>query len=158
MKTSLEPQLQIISYSEELKEMLKIINYEWIEKYFEITELDKKAFDNPQIEILDKGGYIYFVKYANTVIGSVALEKITNTQFALTRMGVKSGYQGKKIGQLLMEKAIEKSKELGLNSVVLYTNQILVKALNLYFKNGFRVVPLDDVPYKRATIKMQLDL
>ncbi len=97
-------------------------------------------------------------KYGNEIIGSVALERITNKQYVLTRMGVKLGCQGKKVGRSLIKTSIEKAKELGLNSVVLYTNQVLVNALNLYFANNFKVVPLDYVPYKRATIKMELKI
>jgi len=151
-------QVQIIPYSEEFKEMFRKINYEWIQKYFEVTILDKKAFDNPKKEIIDKGGFVYLARYDNEIIGSVALEKITEKQYALTRMGVKIGCQGRKVGQSLMGMVIKTSKELELNSVVLYTNQVLINALNLYFKNGFKVVPLDYVPYERATIKMELKL
>ncbi len=106
--------------------------------------------------IIDKKGFIYLAKYNNDIVGSVALERISDKQYALTRMGVESGYQGKQIGQLLIEIAIEKCIELKLESVVLYTNQVLTNALNLYFKNGFRIVQLDYVPYKRVTIKMEL--
>ncbi len=158
MKSSLESKVQVIDYVDEFKEKFRAINYEWIEKYFEVTELDKKAFDNPRKEILNKNGFIYLAKYNNEIVGSVALERLSNTQYALTRMGVKPGYQGKKIGQLLIKTAIEKSTDLKLDSVVLYTNQVLINALNLYFKNGFKVVELDEVPYKRATIKMELKL
>lgn len=158
MSSSIENKVQIIPYQEAFKEAFRNLNYEWIEKYFEVTELDKKAFDNPQQEIIDKTGFVFLALYENQIVGSVALEKITNRQYALTRMGVDPGYQGKKIGQSLMETAIEKAKELGLSSIILYTNQKLVNALNLYFKNGFKVVPLDDVPYTRATIKMELKI
>lgn len=158
MNSFIENKVQIIPYREEFKEIFRNINYEWIEKYFEVTDLDRKAFDNPQIEIIDKEGFIFLAQYENQIVGSVALEKITNQQYALTRMGVNSGYQGKKIGQSLIETAIEKAKGLKLNVIVLYTNQNLISALNLYYKNGFKVVPLDYVPYKRATIKMELSI
>lgn len=158
MNSSTENKVKIITYHKEFKEIFRNINYEWIKKYFEVTELDKKAFDNPQQEIIDKGGFIFLAQYENQILGSIALERITDQQYALTRMGVDLDYQGKKIGQFLMEKVIEISKELKLSSIILYTNQKLVNALNLYFKNGFKVVPLDDVPYTRATIKMELKI
>ena len=151
-----ENRVRIILYREEFKDIFRKINYEWIEKYFQVTDLDKKAFDNPQTEIIDKEGFIFLAQYEDQIVGSAALEKITNQQYALTRMSVDVNYQGKKIGQFLIETAIKKAKELNVNSIVLYTNQNLISALNLYFKNGFRAVPLDYVPYKRATIKMEL--
>ena len=149
--------VRIIPFREDLKDMLKTINYEWIEQYFHVTELDRRVLENPKREILDKGGYIYFAQYQDKIVGSVALERITDTQYALTRMGVRPSCQGMNIGQLLIDKAIEKAKELALENIMLYTNQILINALNLYFKNGFKAVPMDTVPYKRATIKMQLN-
>jgi N-acetylglutamate synthase-like GNAT family acetyltransferase len=148
--------LEIIRYREEFKDSFRAINYEWIEQYFEVTELDKQAFDNPEKAIVDKGGFIYLAMYENTIIGSVALERISNKQYVLTKMGVKPGFQGMKVGQSLIETAIEKCKELELESVILYTNHILINALNLYCKNGFRFVALDYVQYVRATIKMEL--
>lgn len=65
MNTSEKLQVRIIPYRDEIKEMLKIINYEWIEKYFEVTDLDRKVFENPQAEILDKDGYIYMAHYGD---------------------------------------------------------------------------------------------
>ncbi len=62
------------------------------------------------------------------------------------------------IDQLLIETPINKSKELELETLVFYTNQILINALNLYPKNNFKFVALDSVPNTRATIKMQLNL
>jgi ribosomal protein S18 acetylase RimI-like enzyme len=158
MNSKSDHNVEIIPYEEEYKEDFRKINYGWIEQHFEVTDLDRKAFNNPQAEILDKGGFIFLARIQGLVVGSVALEKIKDSKYALTRMGVYPEHQGKKIGQALMDAAIGKAIELRASSVVLYTNQQLVSALNLYFKNGFRVVPLDNVPYKRATIKMELIL
>lgn len=146
---------EIISYNDDLKEMLKIINYEWLEKYFQVTKLDKKAFDNPKEEIIDKDGYIYFARFNGEIVGSIALEKLSEKQFVLSRFGVKSGFQGKKIGKLLMDKVMEKANELKIASIILYTNHVLINALNMYYRYGFKAVPMDDVPYKRASIKME---
>ncbi|MDB2606637.1 GNAT family N-acetyltransferase, partial [Zobellia sp.] len=102
------------------------------------------------------GGYIYLAFIDGKVVGSIGLERINDKEYALTKMGVKPNYQGKKIGSFLMEKALQKARELNLNSFVLYTNQELIGALNLYIKYGFRFVKLDYTSFKRATIKMQL--
>jgi len=154
----IKDKVQINSYQEVYKEELKAINYEWIDTYFEITPLDKKFFDNPTKEIIEKGGYIYLAFFDGEVVGSIGLERINDKEYALTKMGVKPNYQGKKIGSLLMEKALQQASELNLKSLVLYTNQELIGAVNLYIKYGFRFVKLDYTPFKRATVKMQLML
>jgi ribosomal protein S18 acetylase RimI-like enzyme len=88
------------------------------------------------------------------IIGSVALEKVTDKEYTLAKMGVKPGYRGLKVGQLLMEVALRKTKELKLDSLVLFTNHQLVQALNLYSKYGFRFTRLENPLVERATIKM----
>ncbi len=148
--------VKIIPYQDQYKADFRAINYEWLEKYFEVTALDKKFFDNPRQEIINCGGYIYLASYKQKIIGSVALERINDKEFTLAKMGVNKNYQGKKVGQLLLEKALAKAKELNLESLVLYTNHSLVSALNLYTKYKFKFVPVNNAAFSRATVKMRL--
>lgn len=111
---------------------------------------------HPSKEIIDKGGYIYLALLDHKIIGSIALERITDKEYVLTKMGVAPNYQGRRIGHLLIEKALQKPNKLGLESLILYTNHRLVGALNLYGKYGFKFVEIDNSAFERATIKMQL--
>ena len=130
---------------------------EWLQKYFSVERGDVTSLSNPKREIIDKGGYAFFVLIGKEVVGTASLLKVKNTIFELGKMAVTEKYQGKKIGQKLMGHCIEKAKELKLKSVILYSNSKLAPALNLYFKSGFRVVPMEDpAPYKRSNIKMEL--
>lgn len=144
----------IVPFKEQHKKRFKELNYEWIKSYFEVTELDRVAYNNPQEEIINKGGYIFIALSNKKVVGSVSLEKSTNSEYVLARMGVEIGCQGLQIGQKLVEVALQKALDLNLKSIILYTNHKLVKALNLYTKNGFKFSELDKVGYRRATIKM----
>jgi len=146
--------VQIIPYEDSHRVAFRDINYQWLTQYFEVTEYDKPFFENPRKEILDKSGYIFLASLENEIVGSVALERITDKQYTLAKMGVKSGFQGLRIGQLLMDKSLEKAEELNLESLVLYTNHQLVQALNLYCKYGFRFERLKNPLVERATIKM----
>jgi len=149
--------VEIILYTPENWESLGKVNSWWIEKYFEITPMDLKAFRDPQSEIIDRGGYIYFARIGEKIVGSIALEKLDNNGlYALTRMGVLPGCQGLGIGQSLMDVVLDKSREIRVKILILYTNQLLIQALNLYYRNGFKAVPLDEVAYERATIKMEM--
>lgn len=153
-KTFTSQDIDIIEYKDSYKEDFRQINYQWLESYFEVTDLDKRFFDDPKKEILVKEGFIYLASLEGEIIGSVALEKITDKEYTLAKMGVKPGYRGLKVGQLLMEVALKKRKELKLDSLVLFTNHQLVQALNLYCKNGFRFTRLENPLVERATIKM----
>jgi ribosomal protein S18 acetylase RimI-like enzyme len=56
-----------------------------------------------------------------------------------------------------VEASIEKARQLGAHTVILYSNTRLAPAITLYRKLGFYEVPLDG-PYKRSDIKMELPL
>lgn len=73
--------IEIIDYSEELKEYIKILNYEWLEKYFKLEAGDTISLSNPQNEIIDKGGYIFYAKLNNEIVGTASLLKKTDTVF-----------------------------------------------------------------------------
>ena len=73
-------------------------------------------------------------------------------------MAVREEFQGKKIGNKLVEHCLEVAKELVAQKVILYSNTKLENAIHLYTKYGFIEVPLDEVEYKRANIKMEIDI
>ena len=54
--------IQIIPYKDELKEFVKILNEEWLKKYFKVEETDHIQLYDPKKEILDKDGKIFFCK------------------------------------------------------------------------------------------------
>jgi N-acetylglutamate synthase-like GNAT family acetyltransferase len=153
---SLEKEVKIISFREDIQHYFKLINYEWISHYFEVIAHDKLVLENPKEEIIDKGGFIYFAQYNNEIVGCVALEKKNETTFELSKMGVRPDYRGLKIGNQLMLESMEKAKQLGLKQLIIYTNSKLSKAIGLYQKHGFYEVPNDQKLVKRAKIKMIL--
>jgi len=67
--------------------------------------------------------------------------------------------RGMKIGELLGNAIIKKAGELRAKKVILYSNKKGSAAgINLYRKLGFVEVPLIGADYKRADIKMELDV
>jgi len=54
--------------------------------------------------------------------------------------------------------SLERAKELGAHKIILYSNTALKSAIHLYRKFGFKEVPLGDVEYKRANIKMEIGI
>ena len=69
--------------------------------------------------------------------------------------------RGAGIGRRLLEAAVEGAKEAQARELMLFTSPKLTAACNLYRSYGFAEVPLrkgEQTPYKRETIKMQLEL
>lgn len=147
--------IKIINYTNELKDHIKILNYEWLEKYFKVEASDVISLTDPKKEIIDKGGYIFYASYNDQIVGVVALLKIEEDHFELAKMAVTEKYQGLKVGKILIEYCIEFSKENAIKKLVLYSNRQLESAIHIYKKYGFNEILLESGHYERANIKME---
>ncbi len=150
--------LKIIDYTPAHKAYFRSLNHEWINKYFELEELDNQILDHPESYILAKGGHILMAQHQNEIVGTCALIKVSDTIYELGKMAVTEKVQGLKIGQKLCSAAINKAKELGAHTLELYSHRSLVPALRVYRKLGFKDVPCPPSGYKRSDIKMELNL
>ena len=150
--------VEIIDFDSSYSKEFCDLNIEWLEAYFYVEPYDKEVLENPESYIIDKQGYIFFAKFNDEIVGTVAL--INDKEcYELSKMAVSPKYRGLKIGQKLMDKCIRFSSEQGWDKIKLYSNTILTPAINLYRKVGFEEVELEkDVHYERSNIKMVLRL
>ncbi len=149
--------MEIIDYQEKYKDAFRILNEEWLEKYFEIEPYDAEVLSKPDLYILDKGGKIFFAKEGEKILGTVALMP-KNGSYELTKMAVTDLVQSKGIGKLLMKRCIEECKKMNVNEIFLFSSTKLDKAIQFYLKTGFIEKPFDASEYKRADIYMTLSL
>ena len=152
---STQNKVEIVPFSPDLKEHIKILNIEWLRKYFRVEEKDELVLSNPQEEIIDKGGMIFYAKFNDEILGTVSLLKLDEDTFELSKMAVSDKAQGLGIGNKLLIHSIAVAEENNIKKLLLYSNRILLPALHLYEKFGFIEVPLGDVSYERADIKME---
>ncbi|MFB9080516.1 GNAT family N-acetyltransferase [Flavobacterium procerum] len=147
--------IYIIPFSPDLKEHIKTLNIAWLEKYFKVEEKDHLTLSNPQEEIIDKGGMIFYAKYNDEILGTASLMKVNDSTFELSKMAVSDKAQGLGIGNKLLEHCINVAKENNIQTLFLYSNTILLPAIHLYRKFGFYEIPLEKGVYARADIKME---
>ncbi|MEP0213273.1 MAG: GNAT family N-acetyltransferase [Cellulophaga sp.] len=151
--------LTFIPFQPKYAKTFKKLNLEWIKKYFEVEEKDIELLNKCEENIINKGGYIFFAKIDDTIVGCVAYIKIKENVYELGKMAVNEDYQGKRIGQALLDYAIEFAKKEHWEQVILYSSVKLKNALHIYKKIGFVEIPIEpDVVYKRSSIKMELNL
>ncbi|WP_159800781.1 GNAT family N-acetyltransferase [Flavobacterium sp. MK4S-17] len=150
--------LIISEYSDRLASSFSSLNKDWIENHFTLEPMDIWQLEHPQEAFLNSGGAILFAVSDGTPVGTVALKPAGNASYELSKMAVSPAHQGCGVGMQLCRAAIEKAKCLGAGSIILYSNRKLAPALHLYEKAGFLEVPLGQVEYSRADIKMELSL
>ncbi len=154
----MENNILIIPFSDELAVHFTNLNKAWLQKYFFVEPIDEKMLANPREYFIDKGGFIFFALYNNEVAGTFALIKHSDTVFELSKMAVDENFQGKNIGNVMMEFCLQEAKKMQLEKVILYSNTLLGPAIHLYKKFGFTEIRDFKSEYKRSNIKMEVDI
>jgi putative acetyltransferase len=151
-------EISIILYEDQYHEIFKSLNVEWLERYNLMEPPDLAVLNDPRKMILDEGGFIFLAKADEQIIGSAALIKEHGGIYELAKMSVAQEFRSKGISKLLLEKCLDKAKELGVKKIILFSNHQLKAALGLYEKYGFQYIPVKDSPFLTADIKMELTL
>lgn len=148
--------IEIVTYRPEHQPWFEKLNRNWIEKFFWMEPMDFEILQKPEEHILKKGGEIFMALHQKEMAGTVALKFIESGVYEFTKMAVDEKFQGKKIGEMLAQVAIQHAKQNQARKIFLYSNTKLKAAIGLYRKLGFVEVPVDG-PYKRSDIKMELN-
>lgn len=108
----------------------------YLEKGFSLEKLEA--------ELTDENSAFYFATLNNEVIGYLKInfgssqtELKDNKSLEIERIYVSKEFHGKKVGQLLYEKAIEIAKQKKCEYVWLGVWEENLRALHFYKKNGF---------------------
>jgi len=152
--------LEIVPYDPKYKTAFKEVNIWWVKQYFKVEPIDLEYLNDPEGKIINKGGFIYFALLDNQPVGACALVKMDKegNVFELSKMGILPAAQGMKIGWQLGQTVVKKAKSIGAEKLYLESNRILVPAITLYKKLGFKELPDYNSVYERCNIAMELIL
>ena len=149
---------KIIDYKDKYIADFRRLNMEWLEKYDLVESHDLEILDYPRENVIDTGGFIFLLSEENEIIGSAGLFKMDDGEYELVKMAVDPKHRGKKFGDMLLKKCIDKAREVNASKIILYSNSNLQTAIRLYEKFGFKHLEVIDAPFKTADIKMELVL
>lgn len=151
-------ELKIIPYRSEHHAIFKQLNLEWLD-YYHLTEShDLMILDNPEGEVIGKGGFIWMAEADGKIVGSAGLMKEEESVYELVKMAVMKDYRGQGIARLLIERCLYKAREIGAKKVTLFSNHQLQTAIGLYEKYGFLHTALVNSPMETADVRMELIL
>lgn len=152
--------IEIIPFETKYANNFYSLNIEWLQTFFYVEPYDEEVLSKPTSYIINKGGFIFFAKLENDIVGTVALMPVgTSGFFELTKMAVAPNHRGLHIGQQLMQNCIDFSKRKQIPKLIIYSNRKLENAVYIYKKYGFTEIPVEEnSPYKRSDIKMELSL
>ena len=120
--------------------------------------VDEWVLSNPDKAILETGGAILMAEYNGVPAGTVGLRKVDPQTFEFTKMAVGEQFRRKGIAEAISYASFIKAKELGATRVILYSNTKNAGAIKLYEKIGFKHVEVENGVYKRANVKMIIDI
>ena len=155
---TLSRMIEVIEYEDQYALDFKTINLEWLDKYNLLEPPDLLMLNEPKARIIEPGGAVYLARVESEIIGSAALINEHDGIYELAKMTVVPAWRGKGISKLLLEKCLEKARALQAKKIILFSNNQLGAALQLYTRYGFVNVEVTDSPFLTADIKMELHL
>ncbi|KGQ20572.1 Acetyltransferase, N-acetylglutamate synthase [Lysobacter dokdonensis DS-58] len=149
--------IRIADYDPRWRADFARLNIDWLERFFVVEDIDRVVLGDPDTHILSKGGRVLFaVDESDNAIGTVALKHEGQGVYELTKMAVDPAYQGRGIGRLLMDAALDAYRAIDGRELFLESSSKLAPALALYESVGFRhrPAPRPGTHYARADVYM----
>ena len=151
-------EIKIVDYKPEHQPYFEAFNRVWIEELFEMEPVDEWVLTNPEQAILQRGGAILMAQYNGVPAGTVGLRKVDEETWEFTKMAVDKNFRRLGIAEAISYASFKKAKALGAKKIILYSNRKNAGAIKLYEKIGFRHVEVEQGVYKRADVKMVIDI
>ncbi|TMU55554.1 bifunctional helix-turn-helix transcriptional regulator/GNAT family N-acetyltransferase [Flagellimonas algicola] len=133
-------------------EFVKIIDYKpSLKKYFyelagpwllgvlngELEEDDKFTLNNPDKAYLENGGFLFYAKLKDEIVGCVALKRLDDDTFEFAKLFIDPNHRKLGIGTKLIERCISRCLENDAKELWLQTTISMPQAHKLYYKLGF---------------------
>ncbi|PIT99822.1 MAG: GNAT family N-acetyltransferase [Bdellovibrionales bacterium CG10_big_fil_rev_8_21_14_0_10_45_34] len=118
---------------------LKELVFSVLEEYGLKPDPDDTDLDLSDIEAFyfQKGGYFEVCEVEGCVVGSWGLYPNVHDSCELRKMYLASSQRGKGLGKAMLERALNKAREMRFKRVELETASVLKEAVGLYLKHGF---------------------
>ena len=152
---------RVITYKPAYRDDFVRLNKAWIERYFRLEPADLELLEDPEGQIMDRGGEIFFALDGHDeAVGCCALVPYpTRDCYELVKMTVDERMRGHGVGRLLGEAFMDYARRHGVKRIYLEGNTTLKASLALYRRLGFHEVPMTSAAsLERIDILMEVEL
>jgi len=153
--------IKILDYRRQHQKYFRKFNYEWLQQFFMVEPKDRTVLNDPEGQIINKGGHIFFASIDGRIVGTAALIRLNETTAELSMLAVTEKAQRRQAGRRLAEAAIGRAISLGFKELIHHAHRRLVAAGNLCRQLGFKpesAVPRPRTGYERKSIIMRLNI
>lgn len=135
----LDNELKIIDYKPSLKEHFYRLAAPWLLEVLngELEEEDKFTLSNPSEAYIANGGFLFFAKYKEEIVGCVVLKRLGERTFEFAKLFIDPEYRKRGIATKLIQRCITRCKENEVKELWLQTTFSMPQAHKLYYKLGF---------------------
>ena len=147
--------MEIVEFAGHHALAFKALNEAWIGKHFTLEPKDREILEDPQGQVIAKGGMIFMAFDDDRAVGCAALIAMADGGYEVAKMTVVEGLRGAGLDRKLMQRCIAAGARAGAHRLYLETNSGLAPALGLYRAMGFvDVPPPPHNDYARADVWM----
>lgn len=159
IKEQQQGQVEIKDYNPSYKRYFKQLNLKWLNRHFRPEPADLLVLNDPQRQVMDKGGQVLFAKIGDDIVGTCAIIPAGDQNYELVKMAVSPEFRGRQVGRKLALAAIVRARELGGGQLIARTSPKLEAANRLYRSLGFKYSGRDSSrDYQRQTVVLKLNL
>ena len=146
--------ISIIDYRPSLKKHFYNLAAPWLKGVLhgELEEEDKYTLSNPGKAYIEQGGFLFYAKYKEKIVGCVVLKRLDESSFEFAKLFIDPEYRKMGIATKLIERCITRCKENEVETLWLQTTMSMPQAHRLYYKLGFddRAAPSQMTVLKRT--------
>lgn len=147
---------RIVPYTPAHRTAWRALNEGWlVAGGFALEAKDHLTLGDPEGQILERGGRIFFAERDGRAVGCCGLIAMDDGGFEVSKMTVRPEARGAGLARGLLEACEAAARAAGAHRLYLETNSSLTPAITLYERFGFEHLPARATPYARADVFME---
>ena len=147
--------MEIVKYEPKYKADFIRLNSAWIEHYFDhLEESDYEVFENLD-SYIKKGAMVFLAIEDDIVLATCMVFPLGEDIFEIGKLAADDKYKGRGAGSAVFHSAKEYALSHGAKKIILITNHILLPAIHIYEKEGFKKAKQDITDYARGDVQYE---